>query len=297
MPTGSKRKAPSPPRDPADDCETPDVAYAHIAPLLRKLAQRLGKPPGALRIWDPYYCAGGVKARLGALGFGDVVNDPDADFYDVVDGSRPPPPHDICVTNPPFSGNHARRLFEYLNSRGERSEGKGEKKGNHPVARFAVLAPEYVHRKAWFKTLPGTFFMVPSRRYSFVSKHGGRRENTAVECRHWRRERGSCPRGETCPFVHVGPGIDPEGERIAEEARRSKANAGFTSSSSGGGVRTVAPFDCYWHCHLGEFTGSVAAAWRQKHGRKPGRVGVRMVDGVEGLPPPPDKSAKRARGG
>ena len=89
MPTGSKRKAPSPPRDPADDCETPDVAYAHIAPLLRKLAQRLGKPPGALRIWDPYYCAGGVKARLGALGFGDVVNDPDADFYDVVDGSRP----------------------------------------------------------------------------------------------------------------------------------------------------------------------------------------------------------------
>ena len=76
MPTGSKRKAPSAPRDPADDCETPDVAYAHIAPLLRKLAQRLGKPPGALRIWDPYYCAGGVKARLDALGFGDVVNDP-----------------------------------------------------------------------------------------------------------------------------------------------------------------------------------------------------------------------------
>ena len=42
---------------------------------MRKLAQRLGKPPGALRIWDPYYCAGGVKARLGALGFGDVVNE------------------------------------------------------------------------------------------------------------------------------------------------------------------------------------------------------------------------------
>ena len=293
MPTGSKRKAPSAPRDPADDCETPDVAYAHIAPLLRKLAQRLGKPPGALRIWDPYYCAGGVKARLGALGFGDVVNDPDADFYDVVDGSRPPPPHDICVTNPPFSGNHARRLFEYLNSRGERGEGKGTTKGG-PVARFVVLAPEYVHRKAWFEAPRGTFFMVPSRRYSFVAARGGRRENTAVDCRHWRRER-SCPRGETCPFVHVGPGIDPEGERVAEEARRARANAGFSGGGGGGGV-TVAPFDCYWHCHLGEFTRSVAAAWRQKHGRRE-RVGVRMVDGVEGLPPPPDKSAKRARGG
>ena len=189
-------------------------------------------------------------------------------------------------------------MFEYLylNSRGERSEGKGEKKGNHPVARFAVLAPEYVHRKAWFETLPGTFFMVPSRRYSFVAarrpagEHGGGVQALAPRAR-------LVSEGETCPFVHVGPGIDPEGERIAEEARRSKANAGFTSSSSGGGVRTVAPFDCYWHCHLGEFTGSVAAAWRQKHGRKPGRVGVMMVDGVEGLPPPPDKSAKRARGG
>ena len=183
-------------------------------------------------------------------------------------------------------------MFEYLNSRRERSgEGKGTK-------RFVVLAPEYVHRKAWFKAPRGMFFMVPSRRYSFVAARGGRRENTAVECRHWRRER-SCPRGETCPFVHVGPGSDPEGERVAEEARRERANAGFSDGGGGGGGGgrvTVAPFDCYWHCHLGEFTGSVAAAWRQKHGRR-GRVGVRMVDGVEGLPPPPDKSAKRARGG
>ena len=210
MPTGSKRKAPSAPRDPADDCETPDVAYAHIAPLLRKLAQRLGKPPGALRIWDPYYCAGGVKARLDALGFGDVVNDPDVDFYDVVDGSRPPPPHDICVTNPPFSGNHARRLFEYLNSRRERSgEGKGTK-------RFVVLAPEYVHRKAWFKAPRGMFFMVPSRRYSFVAARGGRRENTAVECRHWRRER-SCPRGETCRDRSRGGARGGGGEAHARE--------------------------------------------------------------------------------
>ena len=94
-------------------------------------------------------------------------------------------------------------------------------------------------------------------------------------------------------------GIDPEGERAAEEARRARANAGFSDDGGGGGGGgrvTVAPFDCYWHCHLGEFTGSVAAAWRQKHGRR-GRVGVRMVDGVEGLPLSPDKSAKRARGG
>ena len=127
MPAGSKRKAPPlrdahtasprPPRDPADDCETPAVAYAHLAPLLTKLAQRLKKPVADLRVWDPYHCAGGVISRLGALGFTHVVNDPELDFYDVVDGAAPPPPHDVLVTNPPFSGNHARALFQYLRSK------------------------------------------------------------------------------------------------------------------------------------------------------------------------------------
>ena len=215
MPAGSKRKAPPlrdahtasprPPRDPADDCETPAVAYAHLAPLLTKLAQRLKKPVADLRVWDPYHCAGGVKSRLGALGFTHVVNDPELDFYDVVDGAAPPPPHDVLVTNPPFSGNHARALFQYLRS-------KDNKKGD--ATPFAVLAPEYIHRKAWYAPRGGVFYMVPESRYEFVAAGGGRSENTDVPCRHWRRER-RCPRGETCPFVHEGPGIDPGAEHTA----------------------------------------------------------------------------------
>ena len=221
MPAGSKRKAPPlrdahtasprPPRDPADDCETPAVAYAHLAPLLTKLAQRLKKPVADLRVWDPYHCAGGVISRLGALGFTHVVNDPELDFYDVVDGAAPPPPHDVLVTNPPFSGNHARALFQYLRS-------KDGKKGD--ATPFAVLAPEYVHRKAWYAPRGGVFYMVPESRYEFVAAGGGRSENTDVPCRHWRRER-RCPRGETCPFVHEGPGFDPGAEHTAEEARRA----------------------------------------------------------------------------
>ena len=221
MPAGSKRKAPPlrdahtasprPPRDPADDCETPAVAYAHLAPLLTKLAQRLKKPVADLRVWDPYHCAGGVISRLGALGFTHVVNDPELDFYDVVDGAAPPPPHDVLVTNPPFSGNHARALFQYLRSK------DGEKGDATP---FAVLAPEYVHRKAWYAPRGGVFYMVPESRYEFVAAGGGRSENTDVPCRHWRRER-RCPRGETCPFVHEGPGFDPGAEHTAEEARRA----------------------------------------------------------------------------
>ena len=193
MPAGSKRKAPPlgdahtasprPPRDPADDCETPTVAYAHLAPLLTKLAQRLKKPVADLRVWDPYHCAGGVKSRLGALGFTHVVNDPELDFYDVVDGAAPPPPHDVLVTNPPFSGNHARALFQYLRS-------KDNKKGD--ATPFAVLAPEYIHRKAWYAPRGGVFYMVPELQYEFVAAGGGRSENTDVPCRHWRRER-RCP--------------------------------------------------------------------------------------------------------
>jgi len=54
--------------DPADDCETPLVAYQHVAPLLAKLAQRLKKKPHELIIWDPYFCDGAVARHLTTLG-------------------------------------------------------------------------------------------------------------------------------------------------------------------------------------------------------------------------------------
>eukprot|EP00976_Prorocentrum_cordatum_P016546 332842-Prorocentrum_minimum.AAC.3 len=42
--------------DPADDCETSIQAYRDIAPVLKKLASKLGKTKEELRIYDPYYC-------------------------------------------------------------------------------------------------------------------------------------------------------------------------------------------------------------------------------------------------
>jgi hypothetical protein len=50
--------------DPSDHAETPDEAYADIAPLLATLAQRLGKTKETVRIYDPYFCNGGVIRRL-----------------------------------------------------------------------------------------------------------------------------------------------------------------------------------------------------------------------------------------
>ena len=40
--------------DPDDHCETSPLAYAHVVPLLKILAERLGKPWAELRIYDPY---------------------------------------------------------------------------------------------------------------------------------------------------------------------------------------------------------------------------------------------------
>ena len=182
MPAGSKRKAPPlrdahtasprPPRDPADDCETPAVAYAHLAPLLTKLAQRLKKPVADLRVWDPYHCAGGVISRLGALGFTHVVNDPELDFYDVVDGAAPPPPHDVLVTNPPFSGNHARALFQYLRSKDGR---KATRRRSRCWLRSTCTGRRGTHRGAV------CFTWCPSRGTSSSRRAGaGRKTRTCL---------------------------------------------------------------------------------------------------------------------
>lgn len=125
--------------DPADDCETPLEAYKHVAPLLAKLGQRLKKPKDQLRIWDPYYCDGAVSAHLASLGFTNVHNARGEDFYEVLascDDARLPP-HDVIVTNPPFSGDHISRLVQFLSSRG----GAVKVESRRPVARKRLVTP------------------------------------------------------------------------------------------------------------------------------------------------------------
>ena len=305
--------------DPADDCETPLEAYRHVAPLLAKLAQRLKIPKHQLRIWDPYYCDGAVRTHLASLGFPNVHNASGEDFYALMASSgdgeghveggeeeegddekiaKKIPPHDVLVTNPPFSGDHASRLVRYLSS--------SRRGANTP---FFILAPEYVHRKAWYAPLErrrsDIFYMVPLERYAFTAARGGRAQNTDVPCRHWARE-GRCPRGDACPFVHdavddektAARADDDEGEGEGEEEEEeeeeedsdgagalisssSKATAKSGGGSGGGGPVIVAPFDCVWHVHLGggnaaetrRRTQSVVQAWRQKYERGGGGGG------------------------
>jgi hypothetical protein len=78
-----------------DHCETGADAYTDVAPLLALLAAQLGKEPAALRVYDPYYCAGAVKRHLGAQGFHRVYNECE-DFYQRVKEASVPP-HDVLV--------------------------------------------------------------------------------------------------------------------------------------------------------------------------------------------------------
>jgi len=97
-----------------DHCETSKSAYSHIVPLLQLLAKKLKKSPKELRIYDPYYCAGAMVRHLNELGFPHVHNQPD-DFYKIIT-SKKIPPHDILITNPPYSGDHFDRLKQFLST-------------------------------------------------------------------------------------------------------------------------------------------------------------------------------------
>jgi len=173
--------------DPADDCETCFAAYQDICPFLTKLAQRLGKSKHELCIWDPYYCAGKVKAHLRKLGFTNVVND-NKDFYAMTPEEQPP--FDVLLTSPPYSKDHIQKCMEFA--------------VNGCNKAWFILQPQYVHRKAYYSTLVSSvdpFFMVPGREYVYYAHHGGRKDNTKVVCRHWARD-GKCPRGDDCAFFH-----------------------------------------------------------------------------------------------
>lgn len=149
-----------------DHCETPQIAYEDIGPVLSFLAESIGKSRETVQIWDPYYCAGSVKVRLGKLGFTNVRNDC-VDFYSLVESDRLPC-HDVIVTNPPYSTNtvdHIEKLIRILGGRG---------------TPWLVLQPNYVYTKSYWSEItcnmkgPRPFFLTPMapRRYKYRAPCG-----------------------------------------------------------------------------------------------------------------------------
>jgi len=150
--------------DEADCCETPAVAYRHMAPVLRRIAEELGKSPSELRIYDPYYCAGAVISNLNQLGFASVYNQ-NEDFYAMIEQGTCPE-FDVVVTNPPYSGfmghEHLQRLVEYCLMMGKP---------------WFMLVPNWVYLKPYYtealeKAAVQPCYLVPAERYSYMTPAG-----------------------------------------------------------------------------------------------------------------------------
>lgn len=140
--------------DDGDHCETPALAYAHIAPILALISSSVGSC-GSIKLYDPYYCAGSAASHLRALGYPDVYNRP-VDFY-AMQSSIPPliPPFDVLVSNPPFSSDHPRRSMTFALTCGRP---------------FLLLLPNFEACSSWLSELLSScnqklLYLAPHKRY------------------------------------------------------------------------------------------------------------------------------------
>lgn len=143
-----------------DHCESPGEAYADVAGLLEALAADLGKTRAELRIYDPYFCNGAVKAHLARLGF-PLVHNRKEDFY-AVQARGEVPEYDVLVTNPPYSGDHVERMLAFCTA------------SRKP---WLALMPAYVYCKDYYvpalkRSSSRPFYVCPSSRYSYMAPGG-----------------------------------------------------------------------------------------------------------------------------
>ena len=145
-----------------DHCESPPEAYRDLVPMLDLVAATLHKTRAELLIYDPYYCAGAMKKHLGALGFTNVHNEC-VDFY-VSIYEKAIPPHDVVITNPPYSGSHVEKLLRFV-----RGNGKP----------FFLLMPNYFLAKPYYETMLGPdvvheemLYLCPKKRYNYWTPRG-----------------------------------------------------------------------------------------------------------------------------
>ena len=147
----------------SDHAETPLDAYRDLAPALSAYEAHVAHD---LVIYDPYYADGGCKAKLASLGFESVVNER-RDFYKDLENDETPP-HDVLVTNPPYSGEHIQKIVAFAVS------------SPRP---FALLVPIYVVAKDYWRSAldaldPPPFYCLPNKRYAYEPPAWARRHNS-----------------------------------------------------------------------------------------------------------------------
>ncbi len=106
-----------------------------------------------------------MARHLKALGFPRVHNE-NVDFYEVVAQGRVPP-HDVVVTNPPYSGDHPQRLLRFLARNGRP---------------WLALMPNWVSGRDYYAPLTQAeqpFYLAPRKRYHYWTPRGRRADVAA----------------------------------------------------------------------------------------------------------------------
>ncbi|CAJ1960376.1 unnamed protein product [Cylindrotheca closterium] len=160
--------------DDTDHCETPVEAYRDLLDVLDKICKSLNKTRAKLLVYDPYYCNGGVKRKLGSLGFESVINR-NRDFYQDIENHEIPA-YDVLITNPPYSGVHMEKLLSFVNASNKNDRKKNAKGSVNPHNKpWLFLLPHFVYTKDYYhralKSKPlkdQIYFLVPEVRYSYV---------------------------------------------------------------------------------------------------------------------------------
>jgi hypothetical protein len=171
--------------DPDDHCESPLEAYRDIVPLLQSFAlcRHPNQPsPSSLSIYDPYYCNGAVKRHLASLGFPNVYNEKE-DCYQIWQNPGKYPPHDIFITNPPYSGDHIEKLMRHVTTSNK----------NKP---WMLLMPTFVHKKEYYlkftkQAQQQPIYLVPHKRYVYQPPS------------HFRAKKASDTHKKSSPFVSM----------------------------------------------------------------------------------------------
>lgn len=178
--------------DEADHCETPFRAYRDAEPFLFAIAKALKREKRDLRIYDPYYCEGSMVAHLAALGFESVYNR-NEDFYERVE-TKTTPEFDVLVTNPPYSGDHFKRILSFARA------------CNKP---WLLLLPNFVCRKSYYAPCIGEkakpLFLIPDETKPYRYWAPGRQG-------HEIRAKGTTP-FETFWYIEFAGLLDPEQQR------------------------------------------------------------------------------------
>lgn len=198
-----------------DHCETGVDAYKDIAPIIKMICNRIQKTEATIRIYDPYFCTGSVVNHLKDIGFENVYNKCE-DFYAQIAENRIPP-HDVVVTNPPYSGDHVEKLLKWC-----RSNGKP----------FFLLMPNYFCKKPYYETALGDssdlLYLFPRKRYVYWTPKGLRARDK-VQAQH-----SSAAGNRTSPFVsfwYIGTSPTVSADRLlAWWRKKSSLNQAATLS-------------------------------------------------------------------